>query len=122
MILPEESVLERERREALAHAVAALPERMRLIIHAVYVEERSVKEIAEQLGVSHSAVSQQRSEAVRLLHDALERYSEGDAMVPVSRVSVETRDAYFARIDALEPPRLPITPHPAASPARAATA
>jgi RNA polymerase sigma factor for flagellar operon FliA len=122
MVLPEESVLERERREALAHAVAALPERMRLIIHAVYVEERPVKDIAEELGVSHSAVSQQRSEAVRLLHDALERYSEGDAMVPVSRVSVETRDAYFARIDALDPAARPITPHPAATAARAATA
>ena len=105
MVLPEESVLIRERREALAHAVAALPERMRLIVHAVYVQERTVKEIAEELGVSHSAVSQQRAEAVRLLHDALERHTEGAAMVPVSRVSVEARDAFFARIDALDPAR-----------------
>ncbi len=112
MVLPEESALLRERRAALAHAVEALPERMRAIVRAVYIDERPVKEIAEELGVSHSAVSQQRAEAVRLLHDALERYSEGDAMVPVSRVSEEARDAYFARIDALDPARRGSDPAP----------
>ncbi|CAN7447532.1 sigma-70 family RNA polymerase sigma factor [Microbacterium sp. LjRoot45] len=105
MILPDESVVVKERREALARAVQALPERMRRIVHAVYVDERPVKEIAEELGVSHSAVSQQRAEAVRLLHDALERDTEGADMTPVSRVSLDARDAYFARIDALDPRR-----------------
>jgi len=116
-VLPEESALSRERREALARAVQALPERMRHIIQAVYVDERPVKEIAEELGVSHSAVSQQRSEAVRMLRDALERDSVGDALVPVSRISGDARDAYFARIDELGPLRrvtLPRTQMPAA--------
>lgn len=122
MMLPDESAVVRERREALARAVSALPERMRLIVHAVYVEERPVKEIAEELGVSHSAVSQQRAEAVRLLHDALERDTEGDTIVPVSRVSGETRDAYFARIDALDPRRRGREPHDPAAPAAVATA
>lgn len=116
-VLPEESVLTRERRETLAHAVQALPERMRRIIQAVYVDERPVKEIAEELGVSHSAVSQQRSEAVRMLRDALERSSVGEELVPVSRISVDARDAYFARIDALGPLRripMPLAPMPSA--------
>ena len=98
--LPEESALVGERREVLEHAIAALPERMRRIVTAVYIEERAVKEIAEELGVTHSAVSQQRSEAVRLLRDALDRYfAEGNTEpTATTRVSPAARDAYFARI------------------------
>lgn len=98
--LPEESALVGERREVLEHAIAALPERMRRIVIAVYIEERPVKEIAEEIGVTHSAVSQQRSEAVRLLRDALDRYfTEGNTEpTATTRVSPAARDAYFARI------------------------
>lgn len=101
--LPEESAAMQERREILTRAVAALPERMRMIIRAVYVNERPVKDIAEDLGVSHSAVSQQRAEAVRLLRDALERFYLDDGAAPTSRVSETTRDAYFSRIVASGP-------------------
>lgn len=97
--LPEESTVVAERREVLEHAVAALPERMRRIVVAVYLEERPVKEIAAELGVSHSAVSQQRAEAIRLLRDALERYfADGAAPDPVARVSASAREAFFGRI------------------------
>ncbi|WP_426184667.1 sigma-70 family RNA polymerase sigma factor [Microbacterium sp. TWP3-1-2b2] len=97
--LPEESAMVSERRDVLEHAVAALPERMRLIVQAVYLEERPVKDIAEELGVSHSAVSQQRSQAVRLLRDALDKYfAEDEEPAPVARVSVGVREAFFARI------------------------
>ena len=97
--LPEESAVVAERRGVLEHALAALPERMRMIVHAVYIEERPVKEIADELGVSHSAVSQQRAEAIRLLRDALERYYRDGEEAPVtSRVSASVRDGFFARI------------------------
>ncbi len=98
---PEESAELRARRDVLTRAVAALPERMRAIVQAIYIEERPVKDVAEELGVSHSAVSQQRSEAIRLLRDALDRFfSDGDTPVEVtSRVSPATRDAYFDRIE-----------------------
>lgn len=101
MVLPEESAMLRERRDVLERAVAALPERMQLIVRAVYIDERPVKEVAAELGVSHSAVSQQRSEAVRLLRDALERFDAETTFTPVSRVSTEVREAYFSRLDAL---------------------
>nr|WP_306823843.1 sigma-70 family RNA polymerase sigma factor [Microbacterium sp. zg.Y843] len=101
--LPEESAVLQERREVLTRAVAALPERMRAIIEAVYVHERPVKEIAEQLGVSHSAVSQQRAEAIRLLRDAMERFHLDEGAAPTSRVSETTREAYFSRIAATGP-------------------
>lgn len=99
--LPEESVVLGERRAVLEQAIAALPERMRVIVYAVYFQERPVKDIAEDLGVSHSAVSQQRAEAVRLLRDALEQYfSEGGVPPVTSRVSAAAHDAFFERIAA----------------------
>ncbi|MGX1793295.1 sigma-70 family RNA polymerase sigma factor [Microbacterium sp. NPDC055312] len=99
MPLPEESAVVAERRTVLEHAIAALPERMRSIVHAVYIDERPVKEIAEELGVSHSAVSQQRAEAIRLLRDALERYyRDGQEAPTTSRVSASVREGFFARI------------------------
>lgn len=97
--LPEESAIVAERRNLLEHAIRALPERMRAIVHAVYIEERPVKDIAEELGVSHSAVSQQRAEAIRLLRDALEQfYRDGGEATVSSRVSASVRDGFFARI------------------------
>lgn len=113
-ILPDESAELSERREVLAHAVAALPERMRSIVHAVYVDERPVKDIAEELGVSHSAVSQQRAEAVRLLRDALEHFYLNSGAEPVARVSGGARDAYFSRILAALRPRSLSAEHPVA--------
>ncbi|WP_225216507.1 sigma-70 family RNA polymerase sigma factor [Microbacterium pullorum] len=103
--LPAESAALQERRGVLARAVAALPERMRAIVQAVYIDERPVKDLAEELGVSHSAVSQQRAEAVRLLRDALERFYLDSGTATVSRVSDSTREAYFSRIAAATPPR-----------------
>lgn len=98
--LPEESAIVAERRHVLQLAIVALPERMRAIVHAVYIDERPVKEIAEELGVSHSAVSQQRAEAIRLLRDALEQYyRESPADAPVtSRVSASVHEGFLARI------------------------
>lgn len=101
--LPDEAAALTERREVLQRALEALPDRMRHIVRAVYLEDRPVKDIAEELGVSHSAVSQQRAEGLRLLRDALERYfaeEPGLAPAPTSRVSESAREAYFTRIAA----------------------
>lgn len=99
--LPDEAVLVTERLEILESAIEALPERMRQIVRDVYFEDRPVKEIAAELGITHSAVSQQRSEAVRLLHDALTTYfaeKPREDTVLTSRVSAASRAAYFARV------------------------
>lgn len=104
LLLPEESIVLQERRRVLECAVLALPERMRRIVQAVYVDERPVKDIADELGVSHSAVSQQRSEAIRLLRDVLDlHFAETTPPTAASRVSASTREAFFARVaDALQ--------------------
>lgn len=98
--LPEESLLSAERLAYLRSAVEALPEKMRAIISAVYFDDKTVKEIAEESGITHSAVSQLRSEAVRLLRDGLEtHYADTTAeYTPVSRIAVSSRSAYLARM------------------------
>ena len=100
-VLPEESLLSTERLAYLRAAVVALPERMRSIIEQVYFEDRSVKEIAADLGITHSAVSQQRSEAIRLLRDGMGTHYADDAetdYVPESTVAPARRSAYLSRM------------------------
>lgn len=99
--LPEEQALVTERSRYLRAAVEALPERMRLVVEGVYFGDRTVTEIAEELGITHSAVSQQRAEAVRLLRDALATHWSDDPEVPVAPASTGSaarRSAYLARV------------------------
>lgn len=96
--LPDEVVIASERDEFLRRAVDALPERKRLVIRAIYFDDRTVKDVAAELGVSHAAVSQQRSEAVRMLRDAVELFF-GEASVATAPRS-PVLGAYLARISA----------------------
>lgn len=100
-MLPDEAVELEERRVLIADAVEALPERMKFIVRAVYFEDRTVKSIAEELGVSHSAVSQQRSQAVRLLSEGLKGYfstREQTPTLPPVKLSTSAKDAYLDRL------------------------
>lgn len=97
--LPGDDLLETEKRRYLRAAVEALPERMRFIVEAVYFGDRSVTDVAAELGITHSAVSQQRSEAMRLLHDGLAaHYGDGTTVEPASRTTAARRSAYLARV------------------------
>lgn len=102
---PESEVLLTERRDFLRTAVAALPEKMRFIVEQVYFEDRTVKELAEEMGLTHSAVSQQRAEAIRLLQDGLATHYSDDAPggpvpQPQSRLSAGRRSAYLESLGA----------------------
>lgn len=99
--LPEENLLVAERLTYLKAAVNALPEKMRYVVEQVYFGDRSVKEVAEELGTTHSAVSQQRAEAIRLLRDGMAvHYADeaNQAHVPESRLSAAARSAYHSRL------------------------
>jgi RNA polymerase sigma factor for flagellar operon FliA len=98
---PEDALLTNERATIVRAAVEALPEKMRYIVTEVYFNDRTVKELAEELGSTHSAVSQMRSEGVRLLRDGLEtHYADDPSAVPSkeSRVAESRRSAYLARL------------------------
>ncbi|RNE66820.1 sigma-70 family RNA polymerase sigma factor [Cryobacterium tepidiphilum] len=100
-VLPDEAVLIAERLSFLRAAVAALPEKMRHVVEQVYIHDRSVKEIAAELGTTHSAVSQQRAEAIRLLRDGMGTHYADDSDIEhvlESRIAPASRSAYLARL------------------------
>jgi RNA polymerase sigma factor for flagellar operon FliA len=101
MSTPEDSVVTAERARMLRAAVNALPEKMRYIVAEIYFNDRTVKDLAEELGSTHSAVSQQRSEGIRLLRDGLETHYADDPAAEAahtSRVAESRRSAYLARL------------------------
>lgn len=98
---PEEAAMRTERTVFVRSAVTALPDDMRYIIEQIYFEERTVKEIAEELGITHSAVSQKRAEAVRLIRDGLTTHyaeDENAEATAESRIAPARRAAYLARV------------------------
>ncbi|WP_193509564.1 sigma-70 family RNA polymerase sigma factor [Cryobacterium sp. BB736] len=99
-VLPEDSLLHDERIAYLHAAIEALPPKMRHIVREVYFEDRSVGDVAAELGITHSAVSQQRTEAIRLLRDGLRtHYADGPGEVELeSRIAVSSRSAYLGRL------------------------
>ena len=100
-LLPEESLLVSEQMAYARAAVEALPEKMRYIIEQIYYMERSVTDIAEELDVTHSAVSQQRAEAIRLLRDGMSHHYGDDSTddyEPQARISEARRQDYLSAI------------------------
>jgi RNA polymerase sigma factor for flagellar operon FliA len=61
---PAEALDETEMREALADAIARLPEREKLVVTLYYYEELTLREIGEVLGVTESRVSQLHTKAI----------------------------------------------------------
>ncbi|GAB4098607.1 sigma-70 family RNA polymerase sigma factor [Sinomonas halotolerans] len=84
---PEGAAVAGERDGYVRAAVAALPERMRHVVAEVYFGDRTVTELAAELGTTASAVSHLRREALRMLHDALARHYEGSSAAPTAKGS-----------------------------------
>ena len=82
---PEEELLSRERADCLTRAIEALPRRLRMVVQGYFFEERTVTEIAEQLGVTQSRVSQLRSEAIELLRDGVNAQLDPSKVTPLRR-------------------------------------
>ena len=73
---------ELELRELLAYvrdAVDLLPDRHRLVIIGYFLEDRTSQELAEELIVTESRVSQLRSEALQMLREGIEAQYATDA-------------------------------------------
>jgi RNA polymerase sigma factor FliA len=71
-IKPAEALDETEVREALAEAIARLPEREKLVVTLYYYEELTLREIGEVLGVTESRVSQLHTKAILRLRSRLQ--------------------------------------------------
>ncbi|RNL61041.1 sigma-70 family RNA polymerase sigma factor [Nocardioides marmoriginsengisoli] len=98
---PEQLVEHRERLAYLVEAVAELPDRLRIVVSDYFLEERPMADIAAELGVSESRVSQMRAEALVLLRDALNHELDPSRLTPHARPNgsaARRRDAYFAAV------------------------
>jgi RNA polymerase sigma factor for flagellar operon FliA len=82
---PEEELLTRERADCVTRAIDALPERLRVVVRGYFFEERTVTEIADELGVTQSRVSQLRSEAIELLRDGVNSQLDPTSVAPLRR-------------------------------------
>ncbi|WP_432978664.1 sigma-70 family RNA polymerase sigma factor [Dactylosporangium sp. CA-233914] len=100
---PEELILHRERIGYLHHAVNALPERLRKVVTAYFFQERPMSDIAAELGVTESRISQLRTEALVLLRDGLNNHLDPH-LVAAARSGngcvARRREAYYAGIAA----------------------
>lgn len=102
-LTPEEQVLGGERAHWLRAAVTELPERLRVVISGLYLEDRSIADLATDLGVTQSRISQLRTEALGLLRDGLNTAFDPDLVTAPSRpdgVAERRRQAYYAAIAA----------------------
>ncbi len=68
---PQSVVDQSELRDRIADAIAALPEREKLVIALYYYENLTLREIGEVLGVTESRVSQLHTKAVLRLRSKL---------------------------------------------------
>ena len=96
---PESLLVERERRAYLLAAVDSLPERMRSVVRGTFFEDRSIREVAEELEVTESRVSQLRTEALGLLRDGLNAHLDPELVTPrPDGLVARRRAAYYAEI------------------------
>ena len=93
---PEEMLLHRERLGYLHDAVAVLPERLRYVVEASFLRERPLAEVAAELGVTESRVSQLRTEALALLKDGLTTHLDQQDTGQAKDSCVARRRAVYA--------------------------
>jgi RNA polymerase sigma factor for flagellar operon FliA len=68
---PEQLVIDREQLGYLHDAIAELPERLRYVVQSYFFEQRQMADIAAELGVTESRISQLRAEALKLLRHGM---------------------------------------------------
>ena len=100
---PEDLLLYRERIGYLHQAIEALPDRLRTVVQGYFLQERPMAEIAEELGVTESRVSQLRGEALTLLRDGLNTQLDPEMVESVERPDgcvARRRASYYAEVAA----------------------
>lgn len=100
---PDAVLVERERHNYLLDAVEVLPERLRTVVVGHFFEDRSMQELAEELGVTSSRVSQLNAEALALLRDGLTAQLSPEELAPEARPGgrvARRKEAYYAAVAA----------------------
>lgn len=98
---PDSVILDRERHSYLVDSVSALPDRLQRVVVGYFFEELSMQDLANELGVSESRISQMRAEALILLKDGMNSQLEPDSIEEESRPNprvAKRKAAYYAQI------------------------
>ena len=95
-LMPEEVLEQRETARYVKDALACLPDRLRTVVSGYFLEGRTSAEIAEELGVTESRVSQLRSEALLLMRVGIEAQYAGEVPSPAGSPAAASRQAAFA--------------------------
>ncbi|MGY1772911.1 sigma-70 family RNA polymerase sigma factor [Blastococcus sp. SYSU D00813] len=120
---PERAVLRTERARYLQQAIRELPDRLDEVIDRNFFGGESLTEIAADLGVTLSRVSQMRARALTLLHAAMSEVWEGRAVPADGGVRARNQQrSYVDRVAGRNaPPPLPRPRNPWADVAQRAT-
>ncbi|MBC7550771.1 MAG: sigma-70 family RNA polymerase sigma factor [Cellulomonas sp.] len=95
---PEETLLVNEKLQHLRAAVTSLPERLKYVVEQLFFEDRPVVDLADELGVTQSRISQLRTEALALMKDGMNASLEPTLVRAADRpdgVAERRRKAYF---------------------------
>lgn len=99
---PDAILIERERQSYLHDAIDVLPDRLRHVVEGYFFQERPMKELADELGVTESRVSQMRAEALELLKDGMNSQLDPEIIVdenrPTQRIA-RRKQTYFEAIE-----------------------
>lgn len=93
---PAEVVADKETYAHLRLAVRSLPARLRFVVESYFVEGRLMQDIADELGVTESRVSQMRAEALDLMRETMAAHLEPELLaVPPANARVARRKATY---------------------------
>lgn len=117
---PEDVLLHRERAAYVVAAVQELPERLRTVVVGWFFLDRPMAELADELGVTESRISQLRAEAMSLLSLALTHHLGDTAPdrrvgtspgAPPTGVADRRRQAYVTAVGNTSASRRRQVPH-----------
>jgi RNA polymerase sigma factor for flagellar operon FliA len=113
---PERAVLRGERTRHLHDAIRALPDRLDEVVERNFFGDESLTDIAEDLGVTLSRVSQMRARALTLLHAAMSEVWEGQAVPAEGGVRARNQQRSYVDRVAGRSPVSPASPRPTSVP------
>ena len=114
---PERAVLRTEKARTLHDAIRALPDRLDEVIERNFFSDESLTDIARDLGVTLSRVSQMRARALTLLNAAMNQAWEGRSVPADGGVRARNQQrAYLDRVTNREAAPATTTPAPVPSP------
>ena len=98
---PLDALVSAERMEYLRAGVECLPDKLAFVVEQLFFHDRPVADLAEEMGLTRSRISQLRSEALALLKGGLEANLDADSAPkadPTEGVIERRRKAYSAAI------------------------